>query len=88
VKVSRGQSSTRPLRGTIEPENEIAVKSKVMGVVSRIFADVGAYVKAGQPLLEVRPDPTPLELADAKRQVELAEVELTNLEKERTRRRR
>jgi len=86
VKVSRGTIIDKALAvGTIEPENEIAVKSKVMGVVSRIFADVGAYVKAGQPLLEVRPDPTPLELADAKRQVELAEVELTNLEKERTR---
>jgi len=86
VKVSRGTIIDKALAvGTIEPENEIAVKSKVMGVVSRIFADVGAYVRAGQPLLEVRPDPTPLELADAKRQVELAEVELTNLEKERAR---
>jgi HlyD family secretion protein len=86
VKVTRGTIVDKALAvGTIEPENEISVKSKVTGVVSRIFADVGAYVKAGQPLLEVRPDPTPLELADAKRQVELAEVELTNLEKERTR---
>ena len=86
VKVSRGTIIDKALAvGTIEPENEISVKSKSAGVVSRIFADVGAYVKAGQPLLEVRPDPTPLELADAKRQVELAEVELRNLEKERTR---
>ena len=86
AKVSRGTIIDKALAvGTIEPENEISVKSKVTGVVSRIFADVGAYVKAGQPLLEVRPDPTPLELADAKRQVELAEVDLKNLEKERTR---
>lgn len=86
VKVNRGTIVDKALAvGTIEPENEISVKSKVTGVVSRIFADVGAYVKAGQPLLEVRPDPTPLELADAKRQVELAEVELNNLEREKTR---
>ncbi len=86
VKVSRGTIIDKALAvGTIEPENEISVKAKVTGVVSRIFADVGAYVKAGQPLLEVRPDPTPLELADAKRQVELAEVEVNNLDKERTR---
>ena len=86
VKVNRGTIVDKALAvGTIEPENEISVKSKVTGVVSRIFADVGSYVKAGQPLLEVRPDPTPLELADAKRQVELAEVELNNLEREKTR---
>jgi HlyD family secretion protein len=71
--------------GTIEPENEISIKSKVSGVVRRIFADAGKYVKAGDPLLEVKPDPTPLELAESKRQVQLHEVEMTNLEKQRVR---
>lgn len=86
VKVQRGSVVDKALAvGTIEPENEISVKSKVSGVVSKIFADVGTFVRAGQPLLEVRPDPTPLELADAKRQVQLAEVELDNLSKERVR---
>ena len=54
-------------------------------MVGKIYADAGSYVKAGQPLLEVRPDPTPLELADAKRQVQLADVELNNLEKDKVR---
>ncbi|HXF99226.1 MAG TPA: efflux RND transporter periplasmic adaptor subunit [Bacteroidota bacterium] len=86
VKVTRGTIVEKALAvGTVEPENEISIKSKVTGVVSRIFADAGTYVKAGQPLLEVRPDPTPLELADAKRNVELAEVELNTLRKERMR---
>jgi HlyD family secretion protein len=71
--------------GTIEPENEVSIKSKVSGVVKRIYTDVGTYVKAGQPLLEVKPDPTPLELADAKRQVELEQVEVENVTKERDR---
>ena len=71
--------------GTIEPENEISIKSKVSGVVKHIYADAGSYIKAGQPLLEVKPDPTPLELADAKRQVQLREVETENLTKEMTR---
>jgi HlyD family secretion protein len=71
--------------GTIEPENEISVKSKVSGVVSRIYADVGSYVKAGEPILEVRPDPTPVELADAKRQIQLMQVDLDNLKKEQVR---
>ncbi len=86
VRVTRGTIVEKALAvGTIEPENEISIKSKVTGVVSRIFADAGTYVKAGQPLLEVRPDPTPLELADAKRNVELAEVELNTVRKEKTR---
>lgn len=42
-------------------------------------------MKAGDPLLEVRPDPAPLELADAKRQVQLAEVDLANLDKDKIR---
>lgn len=83
VKVTKGNIVEKALAvGTIEPENEISIKSKVSGVVRRIYTDVGTYVRAGQPLLEVKPDPTPLELADAKRQVELAEVERTNISKE------
>ncbi len=64
--------------GTIEPEVEISVKSKVSGVVQRRFADVGDYVRAGDPLLEIRPDPTPLELVEARRQLELREIDLEN----------
>jgi len=86
VKVTKGNIIDKALAvGTIEPENEVSVKSKVSGAVSRIYADAGTYVKAGQPLLEVKPDPTPLELAEAKRNVELAEVELDNMTKERVR---
>ncbi|MFN0159066.1 MAG: efflux RND transporter periplasmic adaptor subunit [Bacteroidota bacterium] len=86
VKVVKGNIVDKALAvGTIEPENEISVKSKVSGAVSRIFADAGTYVKAGQPLLEVRPDPTPLELAEAKRNLELAQVEFANTTKDRLR---
>src|SRR5664279_42464 len=86
VKVVRGNIVDKALAvGTVEPENEISVKSKVSGVVKRIFADAGTYVKAGDPLLEVKPDPTPLELADAKRQVQLHQVDIENVNKERIR---
>jgi HlyD family secretion protein len=68
--------------GTIEPENEISVKSKVSGAVKKIFADAGTFVRAGQPLLELKPDPTPLELAESKRNAQLAEVELENMKKQ------
>ncbi|MEX0844558.1 MAG: efflux RND transporter periplasmic adaptor subunit [Balneolaceae bacterium] len=68
--------------GTIEPENEIKVKSKLSGVVSRLYAEAGDYVKKGDPLIEVSPDPTPLELAEAKRSLERTKIEEANLTKE------
>lgn len=86
VKVASGTIQEKALAvGTIEPENEISVKSRVSGVVNRLFVDVGSYVLAGAPLLEVKPDPTPVELADAKRQLELAQVDFNNMQKERKR---
>ncbi len=68
--------------GAIEPINEIAVKSKISGVVGQLFVNVGDFVRAGNPLLEVKPDPTPLELAEAKRNVEMVVIELDNLKRE------
>jgi len=68
--------------GNIEPENEIEIKSKISGVVNKIFAEPGDYVRAGEPLIEVRPDPTPLELAEAKRNLERTQIEKNNIERE------
>ena len=86
VKVKVGTIVDKALAvGTIEPEIEVSVKSKVSGVVKHIFVDVGQFVKAGQLLLEVKPDQTPLELADAKRQAQLAQVDVDNLNKDRAR---
>lgn len=65
--------------GTIEPENEIEIKSKISGVVKQIFAQPGDYVREGDPLIEVKPDPTPLELAEAKRSLERTVIEKENL---------
>lgn len=86
LKVTKGNIVDKALAvGTIEPENEISIKSKVSGAVSRIFADAGTFVRAGAPLLEVRPDPTPLELAEAKRNLQLAQVDLDNSAKDKIR---
>lgn len=83
VAVKRGDLVDMALAvGTIEPEVQISVKSKVSGVVRRIFAEEGTYVRAGDPLFEVRPDPTPLELVEARRQLELRGIELRNLRQE------
>jgi HlyD family secretion protein len=83
VKVEKKDIVEKALAiGSLEPKNEIAVKSKISGVLGRLYVDVGAYVQKGQPLLEVYPDPTPLELAEAKRAVEMAEIELKTIRKE------
>lgn len=75
VKVIRGDIVEKALAiGRIEPEKEIAVKSKLSGIIKKVYVEVGDYVKPGDPLIEVRPDPTPLEYAEAKRNMELAEV--------------
>lgn len=83
IKVTRTNIVEKALAvGTIEPLNEIQVKSKVSGVVQKLFVDIGDYVEANTSLMEVRPDPTPLELVDARREVEMATIELDNLRRE------
>ena len=73
VEVSRGPVVEKALAvGAIRPKREIAVKSKISGIVSRSFREVGDVVRAGDPLFEILPDPTPLELTEAKREVEIA----------------
>lgn len=88
VKVERKNIVDKALAvGNIEPRTEIAVKSKISGVVRELFVEVGDFVNQGDLLVEIKPDPTPLELAEAKRNVELAEIELHNLSRERERQR-
>lgn len=77
VDVTRGTIVDKALAvGRIEPEVEISVKSKISGVVGREFAEVGDFVRAGAPLLEIKPTPTPLELVETRRQLEMRELEL------------
>jgi len=80
VAAERGTIVDKALAvGRIEPEVEIGVKSTISGVVQRRYAEEGQFVRAGAPLLEIKPTPTPLELAEARRQVQMREVELANL---------
>ena len=83
VKVAKMNIIDKALAvGSIEPVNEIDVKSKVSGVVGKLYADVGDFVKIGDPLLEVKPDPTPMELAQAKRDIEMVTFEVERIKKE------
>lgn len=86
VRVERGDVADKALAvGRIEPSVEVGVKSQLAGVVRRQFAEVGAYVHRGDLLFEIQPNPTPLELVEARRQVELRAVVLRNLQKRRDR---
>lgn len=83
VEVARGDVVDRALAvGTITPRVEIGVKSQVPGVINRLYADVGDFVRAGTALMEIQPNPTPKELVDAERQLELRQIEVNNLKAE------
>jgi len=71
--------------GSIYPKAKIEVKSKIGGVVHRFFVEEGDYVKEGDPLAEVVPGATPLEVVKAREELKSAEAEM---EKEEQRQRR
>lgn len=73
VPVARGSVVEKALAiGAIKPKREIAVKSKISGIVQTSFREIGDQVKPGDPLFEIIPDPTPMELTEARREVEIA----------------
>ncbi|MBN2346435.1 MAG: efflux RND transporter periplasmic adaptor subunit [Candidatus Aminicenantes bacterium] len=75
VAVQRGDIAEKALAvGTIEPEQEIKVKSTISGIVAEVMFKVGDQLKEGQPLFKVSPNPTPLEYVEARRSMEMAEV--------------
>jgi HlyD family secretion protein len=74
VEVTRGPVVEKALAvGAIRPKREIAVKSKISGIVKRSYREVGDRVRAGDLLFEMTPDPTPLELTEARRELEIAQ---------------
>ncbi len=73
VAVARGSVVEKALAiGAIRPKREIAVKSKISGIVKTSFREIGDKVRPGDPLFEILPDPTPMELTEARREVEIA----------------
>jgi HlyD family secretion protein len=83
VPVERGEIVDKALAvGRIEPKREISVKSKISGIVKKAYVEIGDKVKVGAPLFDIAPDPTPVEFAEAKRQVELYQVTFDNSKRE------
>jgi len=86
TSVQRGDVTEKAIAiGQIVPKQDISIKSKIRGILKKKFVDVGDVVKAGTPLMEVYPDPTPVEFMQAKRQMEIARVAMDNAETECTR---
>lgn len=86
VAASRGDIQEKALAvGTIEPEQEIKVKSTIPGIVAEVLFKVGDAVKEGAPLFKVSPNPTPLEYVESRRAMELAEVTMLKLKADWTR---
>lgn len=76
VEVTKGSVTQEALAiGSIVPRQEISVKSKVPGLVATAHVAVGDFVAAGSPLIDVRPDPTPLERAEAERALQISKVQ-------------
>ncbi len=58
VDVTRGPVVEKALAvGAIRPRREVAVKSKISGIVKRSFREVGDHVNAGDPLFGSSPIP-------------------------------
>ncbi|MFC1614784.1 efflux RND transporter periplasmic adaptor subunit [Gemmatimonadota bacterium] len=83
IKVEQGTIVEKALAvGKIGPKHEIVVKSQNSGLVEQLYKEVGDEVVRGEPLMVIKPEPTPLELADTRRQVQLAELGAKNAERE------
>lgn len=87
VEAKKGSISEKALAvGTIEPDKEIKVKSAISGIVSEVFFKIGDTVEKEASLFKISPNPTPLAYAEARRNMEIAEVTMKQVlnEKERT----
>jgi len=67
--------------GAVTPKNDIQVKSKISGIVETKFVEVGDIVEKGDILVKITPDPTPQELTEAKRNIELKKILYDNEKK-------
>jgi HlyD family secretion protein len=81
VEIGRGSITEKAVAiGKIEPRLKFKVKSKISGIVRNCYFEIGDRVKSGDVLFDIAPDPTPAELSEAQRAVELAQAAYTRAE--------
>src|SRR5207253_1978115 len=66
--------------GQIQPSEKFQVEAKISGIVRRALIQVGDTVKASDPLFEIGPDPTPLEVTEVDRQVDSSDASFRRAE--------
>jgi HlyD family secretion protein len=77
----RDLQQTATAVGTIIPRHVVSVKSQIAGTVAKLHQQAGDAVQKGQLLLEIKPNPTPKELAQA---IELVERDRAALKSSQT----
>lgn len=79
IKVREGTIVDKALAiGELAFDYEIAIKAKVTGDVAKVFIKEGDVVRAGMPLIKIKPDPSPMEFVQAKRNLEIRTHHLDN----------
>ena len=83
VEVTTGSITDKAVAvGKIEPRLKYHVKSKISGIVKTVHVQVGDPIRAGDPLFDIVPDPTPAERVEAERRVEMAQATFDQAERE------
>ena len=68
--------------GTIEPEKEVEVRSRISGIVDRVHVEAGAEVEAGQPLVEIERELLEAQVAEARARLAGSRAELERAKSE------
>ncbi|HKX08117.1 MAG TPA: efflux RND transporter periplasmic adaptor subunit [Stellaceae bacterium] len=78
VSVAKKEAMPRyaPGIGTLQAVHQVTITSEVGGLVTKIYFQAGAQVKAGDPLVQLNDQPDQGDLANFKAQAKLAEVNL------------
>ena len=77
VEVLKGSITEKALAvGQIEPRQKFSVKSTISGTVKTCLVQVGDRVKAGDPLFEINPEPTPTDITSVTNSVSSSDASL------------
>ena len=66
----------RRIHGKIRPAEEIKVKSKINGVVEKVYVEIGQKIKEGERIAFIKKLSEPMEIEDLKTRVSLYEIQL------------
>ena len=69
--------------GSVVPRNEVAIKPRVSGILSRLYVEPGDTVEAGQLMADIRVIPDSARLAAARALVTEAQIRLADAQRER-----